>query len=305
MKNPFKQLSQCIQTWNSFRKYSGFFTIKDALMQIHRVLLPARLNDKLANKGLNQYLAISDSTIHCESVVKIHCKPLKLDFFWNGKLDNNLFFMAEQEFSEANPHCYTTFPIVLDCTRHIIDVGACEGLFAYRLARKNSNIKVHCFEPSKCMADLILDGASMNEVSQSVVVHSEALLDTPGFVKFETSDSPDAGTVVPCSPEDPEAIKSNTLDDFCKENRLELSPHDLIKIDAEGSDFDVLKGARQVIKDCRPQIAVTTYHKDDHAEAIFRWLNDLDLGYRFRLKGFSFWTTKPRPVLLLASTISQ
>ena len=80
---------------------------------------------------------------------------------------------------------------------------------------------------------------------------------------------------------------------------------DLIKIDAEGADFDVLKGAVNVLMAGKPQIAVTTYHKDDHAEEIFRWLKELNVGYRFRLKGFSFWTERPRPVLLLASVGSQ
>ena len=143
----------------------------------------------------------------------------------------------------------------------------------------------------------------MNGVSGSVLIDSDALLDQKGFVKFVASESPDAGRVIPCSHDDPGAIKSNSPDNYCDATGLKLSSSDLIKIDAEGSDFDVLKGARHVIETCRPQIAVTTYHQDDHAESIFRWLNELDLGYTFRLKGFSFWTSKPRPVLLQASTL--
>jgi FkbM family methyltransferase len=303
MKNPIKQLFQCILTWNQLRKYSGLFRLRDALMQMHRVLLPARLNDRSAGFGLKQHLVVSGKKSHDSSAVKIHCSPLKLDFLWNGNLDNNLFFMAEQEFSVANPHCYTTPPIQIEGMRQIIDVGACEGLFAFRMAKNNEPLKVHCFEPSQIMSSLIQEGAVFNEVSESVFVHREALLDQPGYVKFKASESPDAGMVVPCTANDVEAISSNSLDHFCKETGLVLTQNDLIKIDAEGSDFDVLKGARHVIETCRPQIAVTTYHKDDHAESIYRWLKDLDLGYNFRLKGFSFWTSKPRPVLLQASTL--
>ena len=302
MKNSARHLFQCYRTWSHLRHYAGLFSLSDALLQIHRVAFPARFNDFLANKGFKRILRITDS-IKNDPHVQIHCKPLQLDFLWNGVLDNNLFFMVEQECSDLNPHCYTTFPIQINGTRHVIDVGACEGLFAFRMAKLMDQVKVHCFEPSPIMAHLLQEGARMNGVSDSVLVESDALLDQKGFVKFMASESPDAGRVIPCSHDDLGAIKSNSLDNYCDEIGLKLCSSDLIKIDAEGSDFDVLKGARHVIETCRPQIAVTTYHRDDHAESIFRWLNELDLGYSFRLKGFSFWTSKPRPVLLQASTL--
>jgi hypothetical protein len=98
-------------------------------------------------------------------------------------------------------------------------------------------------------------------------------------------------------------MRATTLDRFVSSQQLELSQRDLIKIDAEGADLNVLKGGEDLIRRYRPQIAVTTYHKDEHPEEIYTWLRDLDLGYRFRLKGFSFWTEIPRPVLLQASTL--
>lgn len=211
--------------------------------------------------------------------------------------------MAEQEFFTRNPHCYSTKPIIMEGIQKVIDVGACEGLFAFRMAKLGRGVDVHCFEPFKDMAKLIQKGAELNGVMDSIHVHSQALLSKPGFVKFIISETPDAGKVVECSENDPDSLKSNSLDEFFKNCDFELNQHDLIKIDAEGSDFDVLKGARSVIESCRPQIAVTTYHKDEHAELIYRWLDELNLGYRFRLKGFSFWTSKPRPVLLQASTL--
>jgi hypothetical protein len=33
------------------------------------------------------------------------------------------------------------------------------------------------------------------------------------------------------------------------------------------------------------------------------WLREIRPDYSLRLKGFSFWTAKPRPVLLQASTL--
>ncbi len=305
VKNPISNLIQCFQFWRKMKQYPKLFSASDACMQLSRVLLPGRLNDNEAASGLKRSLVILDHHSKSETISKVHCKPLNIDFLWNGVVDNNLFFMAEQEFCIKNPHCYTTHPILLHNTRQIIDIGACEGLFAFRMGRDLANVHTHCFEPNNQMAQLLEKGAELNQVSDSISVHCKALLDKSGFVKFAESNSPDAGIVVPTNAHDPEAVQCISLDAFCDENEIKLTKDDLIKIDAEGSDFDVLKGAEQILKTSRPQIAVTTYHKDEHAESIYQWLRDLDLGYHFRLKGFSFWTSKPRPVLLQASTLKK
>ena len=232
MKNPLNQLWCCYRSWNHLRKYHGLFCFSDASLQISRVILPARLNDFIAAKAMNRTLHIQHKNKKGHHTARIHCKPLGLDFFWNGRVDNNLFFMAEQEFSTGNPHCYSTSPILLEGIRNVIDVGACEGLFAFRMAKMFKRVNVHCFEPSIEMAKLIEKGAGINGVKDLIHVHSQALLEKSGYVKFKSSDSPDAGMVIECSSEDPDALKSNSLDAFCEGNGIELGPHDLIKIDA-------------------------------------------------------------------------
>ena len=91
---------------------------------------------------------------------------------------------------------------------------------------------------------------------------------------------------------------------------MELGAQDLIKIDAEGADLDILKGAERVIRTSAPQIAVTTYHKEEHAREILEYLSSVQPRYRFRLKGLVIFGpvrllggAKPRPVLLQASTL--
>ena len=77
----------------------------------------------------------------------------------------------------------------------------------------------------------------------------------------------------------------------------------LRQADAEGADLDVLLGAEEQIRNGAPQLAITTYHVDVHAERMIAWLREIRPDYSLRLKGFSFWTDKPRPVLLQASTL--
>ena len=94
MKNSARHLLQCYRTWSHLRHNAGLFSLSDALLQIHRVVFPARLNDLLASKGFKRILRITDK-LKSDQPVQIHCKPLHLDFLWNGVLDNNLFFKTD------------------------------------------------------------------------------------------------------------------------------------------------------------------------------------------------------------------
>ena len=103
-------------------------------------------------------------------------------------------------------------------------------------------------------------------------------------------------------------IPAVSLDDYCSERKIRLTARDLIKIDAEGADLDVLRGAEKLICSGSPQIAVTTYHKEEHARDILAYLKSIKPAYRFRLKGLTlfgpkrfFGGAKPRPMLLQAA----
>jgi FkbM family methyltransferase len=302
MKNPFTKLLLMHHTLKSLRAFPGLFSLPDAIKQIHRVLLPARVNDFLAGVQMKKMLRMHSNALRPD-VARIDCLPLGVHFYWKMPLSNNLFYMAEQECYDQNPHFYTSPPIQVQETSIIFDIGACEGLFAFRMATSLPQASIHCFEPFAEMAQLLQQGADSNQLAPQINIHPIAMGKEVGHVKFMDHDCPDAGTVRPCTPNEPNALISSTIDRFCQDQPLSLTRHDLIKIDAEGADFDVLMGAEAMIRKYQPQIAITTYHEDAHAEAIYRWLNALELGYKFRLKGFSFWTSRPRPVLLLASTL--
>ena len=136
MKNPLKQLKHVVFWWWDLRRFPGLFSLLDALLQIHRVLLPARIIDMLGGLGFKRHLHTNkvNSTTHCVEV-----PALKLTFHWQGTIDNNLFFMLDQELNASNPHAYLTPPIFTDRLKVVLDVGSCEGLFAFRAARWHRN----------------------------------------------------------------------------------------------------------------------------------------------------------------------
>jgi len=70
-----------------------------------------------------------------------------------------------------------------------------------------------------------------------------------------------------------------SVDEFVKENELEVG---LIKLDVEGSELDVIKGAKKTIKMHRPVLIVSLYHKGQDFFEIPRIVKELVPEYRLR-----------------------
>lgn len=59
----------------------------------------------------------------------------------------------------------------------------------------------------------------------------------------------------------------------------------VFKNDAEGYDYEALLGAENLIRESKPKIAVTAYHKSQHAEEITAYLKSLVPEYNILTKG--------------------
>lgn len=299
MKHPLANFFVALRTWNALRRWPGLFRWGDAAMQFHRVVLPARFAHRAAARALAQHAQITAEGDSWRVRLPGHGG---LEFFWPTPPDPNLWFLIEQELTPRNPHHYTTPPVQLAPDGCVLDVGACEGLFAFRALRQGLAGRVVAFEPSPAMHGLLQRGATANGVAERLRVEPLAVGAYSGTVRFTAAPGAEAGRIDAANAAGQE-VPCVRLDDYCHERGLSLTPRDLIKIDAEGADFDVLRGAEDLIRTAAPQIAVTTYHCDTHAAAIVEWLRRVQPKYRLRLKGFSFWTPRPRPLLLQASTL--
>ena len=301
MKNPFAHFLTATRAWLALRRrWPGLFTLRDAALQFHRVLLPARFTYRAAARALARHARLEPEGEVWRVTLPDHGG---LVFYWPSAPDPNLWFLIEQELTPRNPHFYTTPPVRLDGESRVLDVGACEGLFAFRCLRQGLAGEVVAFEPAPVMQALLRRGAAANGVAERLRLEPRAVGARGGTVRFDTASGAEAGRIdataaggveVPCT----------TLDEYCRERGLALSARDLIKVDAEGADLDVLRGAAGLIRDAAPQLAVTTYHDDAHAAEMVDWLRRTQPRYRMRLKGFAFWTPHPRPLLLQASTLS-
>ena len=58
----------------------------------------------------------------------------------------------------------------------------------------------------------------------------------------------------------------------------------LIKLDVEGAEVEAIKGLNKTIKNYKPNLAVSVYHKPSHIYEIALLINSWNIGYQFYLR---------------------
>lgn len=172
---------------------------------------------------------------------------IELSLFLFGKfqshITNNPFLKIEKNFT-------------------IIDIGANVGLMTLQFAKLVPNGKVYSFEPTFYALDRLKKNLALNpDLAKNVTVInsfvSEKSSANPGIVAYsswkvngerDSSDHPvHLGT-----PKNAEGVPSTSLNDFVENEKIEKI--DFIKIDTDGHEYEVFKGAEKAIAKYRPKI---------------------------------------------------
>jgi FkbM family methyltransferase len=135
-----------------------------------------------------------------------------------------------------------------------LDVGANIGYFSLILAHAvGQHGKVHAFEPHPALYPRLQQHVIRNGFANTVEVHSCAVADFAGTVQFRLR--ADGGSSLgPRAGLDWNPIETpvDSLDAMIQHG--ELTPPGFMKIDVEGAEMQVLRGAEQLIREFRPVI---------------------------------------------------
>jgi FkbM family methyltransferase len=141
-----------------------------------------------------------------------------------------------------------------------IDAGANIGLTSIFMVTCGENVSVLAFEPSPVTVRHLINNLNQNDI-YNVTVAPVGLGEERGFVKFIDMPNFGAGSHVKAASNHPGAlgvdsiaIKIETLDNFL--SNTNLARLDLLKIDTEGYELNVLRGAINSIKKFRPLIII-------------------------------------------------
>jgi FkbM family methyltransferase len=127
----------------------------------------------------------------------------------------------------------------------VLDVGANAGaytvLFAGWVGRHGH---VYAFEPATDTRRLLDEVIALNGVADRVTTVGHAVGGEEGRTRFTTNGSDGTNRVVSHAAAGTIEVPATTIDAFCE--RLNVSPA-LIKVDVEGAELEVLRGARRTI----------------------------------------------------------
>lgn len=144
----------------------------------------------------------------------------------------------------------------------VLDVGANIGAMTLQFAKQVPHGKVYSFEPIdyafiKLQRNVTLNPELVQRISMErkfVSNVSSAETDITAYASWKVNGKryenrhPIHGGI----PQKASEVLSITLDEFCSARNLERI--DLIKIDTDGHEFDVLKGAQEIMVKYHPQI---------------------------------------------------
>ena len=165
--------------------------------------------------------------------------------------------------------------------KHIIDAGGYVGDTAL-LFSSYTDKSIHVFEASPSNMDIIRETIRLNHLDNIVPV-SKALGENSGTATFSLGERNSCNSLV----ERPGYNYPNhievpviTLDDYVRENNLEVG---LIKVDIEGGEQLLLKGAVETICTQHPILLISIYHSANDFFEIKPMIEKMCDKYTFRI----------------------
>ena len=158
------------------------------------------------------------------------------------------------------------------------DVGANVGAVSLALARFSGPAgRVHAFEPGppnlvRLRANLAINPA----LAANITVHEAGVGDAPGELRWQEEAGNPGNAML--GADGTHAVPVITLDDFSAKQGL--SRLDFIKVDVEGMELNVFRGAQQTLNKFRPVIYFETLSRfgDEHGSKNFGLIEQLLTG---------------------------
>lgn len=164
----------------------------------------------------------------------------------------------------------------------IFDVGANVGQSALYFNKCFPDTKILSFEPiPETHARLVENVQGIAKIE----CHNLALGNTTGKVTMDRSDKSETASIVEDVPniENSVVVELDTIDSFC--SRSNINHLDYLKIDTEGHDLEVLKGASELVSDGKINFIEVEagMNKNNNVHVPFTTFNDYLLSRDFLL----------------------
>ena len=168
----------------------------------------------------------------------------------------------------------------------VLDAGGCWGdtslIFSSKVGR---NGKVFTFEFFEDNLNILKENFSYNkELSKNIILTEQPLYDESNKILYLNHACADITTLTE-KKNNLQQYKTISIDDFVQENKIEKI--NFIKMDIEGCELKALQGAINTLKKYKPKLAIAAYHKYEDYYEIPKFLNELNIGYKFYFANYT------------------
>lgn len=152
---------------------------------------------------------------------------------------------------------------VLDKNDLVLDIGANIGNHTLYLAVV-SGCRVVAFEPNPILATPLQESIAINDLENRVTLIKKGVgaAEARGIFAESKPDNLGAQSLTLVSEPDPSFDKSNTLEVIPLDSMIFDQPVKAIKIDVEGMELDVLKGAKNLIEKDKPSLFIESHNTE-------------------------------------------
>jgi FkbM family methyltransferase len=176
-----------------------------------------------------------------------------LDAVLNMRMDGDrralldVLCAGEQEYFSL--YSCTDNPIKMSSNEHYVDIGAYDGdtVKKFMAAVRYEYEAIHAFEPDPLNFAAMKSG--LDERIPRIKLHNKAVSNSEGVLSFSAKGTMGSRAELNGDVQVPCVRLDDVLDNIT-----------LLKMDVEGHEANVLRGGVQLIRKCRPRMAITCYH---------------------------------------------
>ena len=215
-------------------------------------------------------------------------------YLWPKDISFDCLIRAVSEQSSKHPGRYLWRECKINPGDVVFDIGACEGSFSVECASYGAD--VIAIEPSKKMGNIIKKLFEIRRLKEPLTVNCLMGISDGSALFYDNPKDPTASKIVKSQISQSYSLDVTTLDNLFES--LKVDRVDFIKCDAEGADFDILKGGQKVLEKFHPKWSLAAYHNKDDYKNMCGYLKKF--GYKIFGKGLIYMNGTYRVQILHA-----
>lgn len=166
-----------------------------------------------------------------------------------------------------------------------IDIGANIGDYSLIASSIITKRTIHTFEPFQSVLMRLKENIALNNIA-NIAVHEEVVSDKDGYEYFDFESESEVNHITYTKTNASSRLKCIKLDTFAKREKLEFI--DFLKIDVEGAEMKVLKGAKHLLKEQKIKTMLLELNKNNQVFGT----NNLEIINYLRRFGYKIYQIK-------------